>query len=506
MIYLKTLKKYLLISLFCLLFFIVPRETQALVSDYYSEVKYSQNLLNTVEQNQELFENIKNYFNNRPMLDIYRNTILINDGYYALRFDTNSDNSSMYVDWIDLHNTPISDWNIIENTYGTYNSSKILTFVLVKQTFLCNINGNNVTSCSIYSGGTGSQTYSYNNLSCNPTQENCTIEEDRYYYDTSFLNNTYEYYLRDTFFSSNNEYYIPLKVNNIIYLAPPTTINAKTFFDSFNDNSVPEPPYCTKSLVLGSLSSVSDFTFIVEGSSNVLDLPLQGKFDFTYEHSSILSSSDFEVIFNDNNFDIIGDYELICSSTSQSCSLYYDYTYQDDITEIVKFSFTIKTIQNVTMPSFIRLYACMKDDNYNASLTYTYNNISTDNISTDNSLNNFLQDGSLPSINGLSDTSIIPSGPVDAILTLPLNVMNALLSTLNSSTCLPLQLPIPFTGGTLVLPCISTLYAKINGLNSFLNWFSAIFSAFILYEYLIYLYKWVDDTLTFRENNHFGGY
>ena len=50
---------------------------------------------------------------------------------------------------------------------------------------------------------------------------------------------------------------------------------------------------------------------------------------------------------------------------------------------------------------------------------------------------------------------------------------------------------------------MSTFYDGIK-INSFMDWVGLIVSGFILFSYLLKLYKWVDDTLTFRENNHFG--
>lgn len=102
---------------------------------------------------------------------------------------------------------------------------------------------------------------------------------------------------------------------------------------------------------------------------------------------------------------------------------------------------------------------------------------------------------------GLSNTvGWLPDGPVDSILNLPLNMLSSLNVSLSKS-CTPLDLTIPFVNKTFQIPCISTLYDQISGFNTLWTWIGTIVSVLMLYTYLLRLYKWVDDTLTFRENN-----
>lgn len=102
---------------------------------------------------------------------------------------------------------------------------------------------------------------------------------------------------------------------------------------------------------------------------------------------------------------------------------------------------------------------------------------------------------------GLSNTvGWLPAGPVDSILNLPLNMLSEL-NTALSKSCTPLDLTIPFVDKSFQLPCISTLYNQISGFNTLWTWLGTIVSVLMLYTYLLRLYKWVDDTLTFRENN-----
>lgn len=93
----------------------------------------------------------------------------------------------------------------------------------------------------------------------------------------------------------------------------------------------------------------------------------------------------------------------------------------------------------------------------------------------------------------------LPAGPVDSILNLPLSLLNNLTSNLSKS-CQPVLLPIPYVNRDLNLPCVNTLYADM-GINGWVTTIGVIASAFIMFSYLLKLYKWVDDTLSFRENN-----
>ena len=105
-----------------------------------------------------------------------------------------------------------------------------------------------------------------------------------------------------------------------------------------------------------------------------------------------------------------------------------------------------------------------------------------------------------PNLEGLNNSAgWLPNGPLDSILNLPLSLLQNL-STNLSKTCQPVILPLPYVDSTIELPCVSTLYAKIEGLNVWLNTIGIIASAFILFSYLIFIEKWADATLTLREN------
>jgi hypothetical protein len=113
-----------------------------------------------------------------------------------------------------------------------------------------------------------------------------------------------------------------------------------------------------------------------------------------------------------------------------------------------------------------------------------------------------ITDDSAPNTDALKNSSgWLPAGPLDSLINLPLSLLNNLTTNMNKS-CQPATLPLPFLDESLTLPCVNTLYAQIDGLSVWINSVSVIAAAFILFHYLMGLYKWVDDTLTFRENNY----
>lgn len=105
-------------------------------------------------------------------------------------------------------------------------------------------------------------------------------------------------------------------------------------------------------------------------------------------------------------------------------------------------------------------------------------------------------------LDGLSDSAgWLPAGPIDSILNLPLTYLNSLITSLGD-TCNPITLTLPFIDEDINLPCLSSIYSQIDGLSIWINTIGVIASAIILFSYFMRLYKWVDDTLTFRENNY----
>ena len=147
-----------------------------------------------------------------------------------------------------------------------------------------------------------------------------------------------------------------------------------------------------------------------------------------------------------------------------------------------------------------------KLDSLNSSIGQTNDKLDdvNDNLGD---INDFLNDSDV-NTNGLENSAgWLPAGPVDSILNLPLSLYQNLLSNLqDGSSCPVLNINLPFVDESLPIPCLSDIFSQIEGLNVFWTWVGTISGAFLLFNYLLHLYKWVDDTLTLRENTHFGGY
>lgn len=116
-------------------------------------------------------------------------------------------------------------------------------------------------------------------------------------------------------------------------------------------------------------------------------------------------------------------------------------------------------------------------------------------------LNKNLTDETSPNLNGLQNSAgWLKPGPVDSIINLPLTLLNNLQTNLGN-TCNPVTLTLPYLNEDISLPCVSSIYKQIDGLDVWFQGIGVIAAAFILYKYFMYLYNRVDDTLSFRENN-----
>lgn len=183
------------------------------------------------------------------------------------------------------------------------------------------------------------------------------------------------------------------------------------------------------------------------------------------------------------------------AGTDNSTSLYY----------------TIENIYNVSSESEANVLISSyysgnqitqeKLDNISSSIDNVTDKISQTNEKLD-IITSTLTDSSSPDLGGLSNASTwLPQGPVDSIIMLPLNFINTLINKIGS-TCSPINLPIPFLENKfLTLPCVSTLFEQISGFSTLYNLIGVIGSVYLLYNYLLKFYNWIDDTLSFRENN-----
>ena len=116
-------------------------------------------------------------------------------------------------------------------------------------------------------------------------------------------------------------------------------------------------------------------------------------------------------------------------------------------------------------------------------------------------LNDTINDTTPPDLDEFDNIAgWLPAGPVDSILTLPLSILNSLTNALSTSTCPALHLPIPFVGGFIDIPCISSIFSQINGLTTFWETIGATLGGLILYKYFCALYVWVDDITSLKHN------
>lgn len=168
------------------------------------------------------------------------------------------------------------------------------------------------------------------------------------------------------------------------------------------------------------------------------------------------------------------------------------------------------TLTYFSFIDFINIYISNYDENIIQNLKQQQINEQTNSYlqqqineqqATNNKLDSIL-DTSNPSLDGLNDSSTwLPQGPVDSIIMLPLNFINTLISKIGG-TCQSINLPLPFLDNKyLVLPCVSTLFEQINNFSTLYNLIGVIGAVYLLYNYLVRFYKWIDDTLSFRENN-----
>lgn len=102
---------------------------------------------------------------------------------------------------------------------------------------------------------------------------------------------------------------------------------------------------------------------------------------------------------------------------------------------------------------------------------------------------------------GIQSNGWLPVGPVDSILNLPLTYLNNLNANLTKN-CNTVNVPLPFVNKTLPLPCLNSIYSSINGLSTWINSIAVLLSALILFKYLINLYRWVDKTLSLKDNDY----
>lgn len=116
-----------------------------------------------------------------------------------------------------------------------------------------------------------------------------------------------------------------------------------------------------------------------------------------------------------------------------------------------------------------------------------------------NDINDTINDTSNPDTDSAisSWTDKMIDNPLADVILLPLTVLNSFKTALEGK-CIPLELTVPFIDYDVNIPCISSIFAQIDGLVPLWNSIGTIVSAVMLYQYLIYLYNWIDDTISLK--------
>lgn len=149
-----------------------------------------------------------------------------------------------------------------------------------------------------------------------------------------------------------------------------------------------EQPICNATQVVGMFENPSEFNVTISGTGNVMKENIEGIITISYDANTTYSASDWEIIDTISEF-TTGEYKFTCDNQYSKCELKYSYNYEDDIDETITMNFKFKTITNVDMPSFVRLYNCSK--NYeNINITYNYTKKTTQQDTTDNKIDNIV--------------------------------------------------------------------------------------------------------------------
>lgn len=266
------------------------------------------------------------------------------------------------------------------------------------------------------------------------------------------------------------------------------------------------------SVASGNVTISFDFDFNSQITSNYLYSSLVLCSDANYPSSYASDPSEITNIqINNTNYscayknsDYAGGKVVIITFLAYSSGANSIVVYQDDIASVQLIDFVVDSSGYVNPLD----YSSQTLINQNSQIINQNNTIINNGNATNDKLddlNKNLTDESSPNLNGLQNSAgWLKPGPVDSILNLPLSLLNNLTTNLSKS-CSPVDLPLPFVNKTLQLPCLNSVYNKINGVNVFLNSIGVIASAFIIYEYLRKLYIRIDKILNFDNSNDWGG-
>lgn len=220
-----------------------------------------------------------------------------------------------------------------------------------------------------------------------------------------------------------------------------------------------------------------------------------------YEKTSLWRLYNYDL---SSNYVFNSDMTITYQSTSNNIDIYlidYSFKAKSSFTfDIVSIAFALNSSNSIQTGTLKFSYLML--DATNEDIVNAVKNVQQDikNLQTDvKTVDKTLKDESVPTFNQDKFLGYLPDNPISNILNMPLNIMNSLINILGSDSCQSLNVPLPFVNQSVPLPCVSTQLKKIGVWNLY-NSTCIIICAFWLYKYFIFLYNWVDQTLTLREN------
>lgn len=117
--------------------------------------------------------------------------------------------------------------------------------------------------------------------------------------------------------------------------------------------------------------------------------------------------------------------------------------------------------------------------------------------------NDYLKDETAPDLSAFNNyAGWLPPGPLDSVINIPLTLLNSLSTLFSTGQCQSIMLPLPYLNKNLELPCLSSIYNQISGLNVAINALFLPLVGYFMFKYLSNLYVWIDNTLKMRDSNY----
>lgn len=320
--------------------------------------------------------------------------------------------------------------------------------------------------------------------------------------DGNTMRCVYDYKINGSF---DGDGYFSLKMHNKNKNIFKNTLFLSSVKDTKISSFISDEKFCTNYdndyKRISTITNPKSVSFIREGNVRFpTDITkdsetLRGVFSFTWNEDFNYTEEDFNVTFvNNSKSNLIGNYDFKC--VGNSCFIDYSYASASSKLEYanIKFIVTMPSEETKLIPK-LNVNHC--PDNSVVSITYDTNS-TIDTI--DSIIKKTFEDTGLDLSGLLNMPDLIDRGPIDSILTLPLNVLQTLTNTLSGSVCTPLTIKLPFVNKNMSIPCINTIYEEINA-TTFFERVGSIASTIILINYFIFLYSWFERVIRMEPMN-----